>query len=113
MHFVAGVDHKSGFALLVHKTCESFKLCISRDNFYIILHSESLASTSTSSSATLPFTTTTTTTTNQTILNLVNAEQGNDSIFQASFLFLKALGINHVSLWEGEFSSEKKMMRLQ
>jgi hypothetical protein len=110
MHFVAGVDHKSGFALLVHKTCESLKLCISRDNFYIILHSESLASTSTSSSSTLPFTTTTT---NKKVLDLVNAERGNDSIFQASSLFLKALGINHVSLWEGEFSSEKKMIRLQ
>jgi hypothetical protein len=106
MHFVAGVDHKSGFALLVHKTCESLKLCISREKFYIILHSENLASTS---SSPLPFAAKTT---NGTVLDGENIHHLNDSIFQTSSFFLKALGINHVSLWEGEFSSEKKMMRL-
>mmetsp|Transcript_17800 Transcript_17800/g.17135 ORF Transcript_17800/g.17135 Transcript_17800/m.17135 type:complete len:445 (-) Transcript_17800:46-1380(-) len=105
MHFVAGVDHKSGFALLVHKTCESLKLCISREKFYIILHSENLASTL---SSPLPFAVTTT---NRTVYDRENVDHGNKSIFQISTFFLEALGINHVSLWEGEFSSEKKMMR--
>lgn len=109
MHFVAGVDHKSGFALLVHKTCETFKLCVSRDHFYIILHSESLNAISSSSAAILI----SAKSTKRSLLNVskVHNVEKSSSIFQTSSDFLKALGIKNVSLWEGEFSSEKKMMR--
>ena len=122
MHFMAGVDHQSGYPLLIHKICEAFRLCIPQENSYIILHS------------------------GKSIIekrreNNVNKEQrkknrnrnkfeiiGEDfdeakrqfnhqpnvaisPAFKRSFSFLQAIGVTHVTQWEGEFSSERKMLQ--
>jgi hypothetical protein len=38
LHFIAGVEHKSNFPLLVYRVCEALQWCMQPSNFYISLH---------------------------------------------------------------------------
>lgn len=100
VHFVAGVDHQSAYPMLIHKACESFQLCIPRENFFLILHSDRKETRSRA----------------EEILREENISIGQklapiSPAFEPSLNFLYAIGVHQVNQWEGEFSSEKKMMQ--
>ena len=37
MYFAAGMDHQSGYDMLIYKICEAFQPCIPKENFFLIL----------------------------------------------------------------------------
>ena len=121
VHFVAGLDHKSGYPLLVQKACEAFMLCIPQDNFYVILHSDQNKVPGEQSRAAPPVRvdmgvghldgSSAYESLPQPLPQLEESRLPLSPVFERSLTFLKSIGVYHISQWEGEFSSERKMMR--
>ena len=115
MHFVAGMDHPSSYALLVERACEAFMMCIPAENLYLILHSDKAkdnekATEDTVSSFMKSNRTLDAGSLGGSIGSLTEPSYINTP-FERSLNFLHALGIYHTSQWEGKFSSENKMIK--
>lgn len=89
LHFVASVEHKSNFPLLVYRVCDALQWCMSRSDFYITLHYHQQTSSSDTS-------------------GIGSSEP--PRAYRPSLAFLHSLGIS-VDTWTGSFTANTKMMR--
>lgn len=105
MHTITGVDHKSSFPLLVYRICEALMWCIKPERFYVVLHKNSETQTSKDMKDRFrPRPRVEGHPVDQTV-----------STFEESIQFLASLSImkerRNLFVWDGDFTSDKKMMR--